>query len=581
MPWRWGPPNRGIRASASYASPPYSGASCVFCFYRRGVPTLANLVVPLFLIASLCSMSKRGDFFLPRCGPSYAVPSCLRFASPHSYHAVGRSLGRFASSHPIISSMDGSACPACLPPASFPHIPSAHRRPSYKTPRHDDTPDGEENETGLCCLLASAGRAVMWSISFPHAGIATTTDGICVRQCHCLISSGFPFLSIPISPSPPPHRLLFLIRRPQSFPRPLGGGGAGVNQISRGAGGWSVRLLRSFLVPLSRYRSFAIFPLLDFYLDGRLRLVLRRLGFCSHRAGRPRLSRELAIAARCVFRLCGSHPLGEFLWFASFHAVSYSDTWWSVSCDAVRPVSRLVRPPRAACLSSACPSSHADCLRCDLPASLLTVPCPHPLCSYPCPPPVMSSPSLLSHLLAPRALIAPRPVSSTRMSGAVACFPFAMPFMSARRGIAVASPIISSSVLSSCLPPPRSHAARSYLVRGSFVRLASRSAPPCSHRSSPRSFDTQGGAVCLSSIGRCHPVFACVMDAVIAAVASVGCCPPPACLPAVVPFYVRTPWYVCRLVCSPVSSPCLASLCLLMRGFLALPVCHGSRCCLR
>lgn len=119
MPWRWGPPNRGIRASASYASPPYSGASCVFCFYRRGVPTLANLVVPLFLIASLCSMSKRGDFFLPRCGPSYAVPSCLRFASPHPYHAVGRSLGRFASSHPIISSMDGSACPACLPPPDF------------------------------------------------------------------------------------------------------------------------------------------------------------------------------------------------------------------------------------------------------------------------------------------------------------------------------------------------------------------------------------------------------------------------------------------------------------------------------
>ena len=30
----------------------------------------------------------------------------------------------------------------------------------------------------------------------------------------------------------------------------------------------------------------------------------------------------------------------------------------------------------------------------------------------------------------------------------------------------------------------------------------------------------------MSSIGRCHPVFACVMDAVIAAVASVGCCPP-------------------------------------------------------
>lgn len=50
MPWRWGPPNRGIRASVSYASPPYSGASYVCCFLSiRRPPTLANLVVPFFL----------------------------------------------------------------------------------------------------------------------------------------------------------------------------------------------------------------------------------------------------------------------------------------------------------------------------------------------------------------------------------------------------------------------------------------------------------------------------------------------------------------------------------------------------
>lgn len=52
MPWRWGPPNRGIRASVPYASPPYSGVVVrLLLLINTASPTLANLVVPLFLIA--------------------------------------------------------------------------------------------------------------------------------------------------------------------------------------------------------------------------------------------------------------------------------------------------------------------------------------------------------------------------------------------------------------------------------------------------------------------------------------------------------------------------------------------------
>lgn len=114
MPWRWGPPNRGIRASVSYASPPYSGRRVFVAFIDTASPALANLVVPLFLIAPPYQSSRWGDFFLPPHHHVMPVPACLprrrmslssaRAGVLRSFFFVGfiwdRLLARSAVSHP-------------------------------------------------------------------------------------------------------------------------------------------------------------------------------------------------------------------------------------------------------------------------------------------------------------------------------------------------------------------------------------------------------------------------------------------------------------------------------------------------
>lgn len=66
----------GIRASVSYASPPYAGASCVFCFYRHGAPALANLVVPLFL-SPRPTNRVGGAIFFAYSSITQSLPACL------------------------------------------------------------------------------------------------------------------------------------------------------------------------------------------------------------------------------------------------------------------------------------------------------------------------------------------------------------------------------------------------------------------------------------------------------------------------------------------------------------------------
>lgn len=66
MPWRWGPPNGrhsclGLICLTSLRW----GVVCFFCFYRHGVPALALSSSFLSSYRPACSMSRRGDFFLP------------------------------------------------------------------------------------------------------------------------------------------------------------------------------------------------------------------------------------------------------------------------------------------------------------------------------------------------------------------------------------------------------------------------------------------------------------------------------------------------------------------------------------
>lgn len=119
----------GIRASVSYATPPYSeDVVCVFVeFTGTASSPLANLVVPLFLIAPPYSSNRRGDFFfLPihhhviiACLPSADValicpcgclaiffrrfhtgPLCLpRPAVPHPSHPYPLTLPMMSSPH--------------------------------------------------------------------------------------------------------------------------------------------------------------------------------------------------------------------------------------------------------------------------------------------------------------------------------------------------------------------------------------------------------------------------------------------------------------------------------------------------
>ena len=164
------------------------------------------------------------------------MPPLLALLRLHPYHAVGLLL----SSHPIIPSggrvgVPCFACPRLFPPylirSSLPIRARSLSVHHIKRPAPTTRDNGEEDETGMCCLLASVGRAVMRLASFPHAGIACDDGcgggGIWARQCCCLIPARVFLFSLFPSFALPPHRLLFLIRRPQLFPRPLGVGCAG------------------------------------------------------------------------------------------------------------------------------------------------------------------------------------------------------------------------------------------------------------------------------------------------------------------------------------------------------------------
>lgn len=179
MPWRWGPPNRGIRASVSYATPPYSGASCVCCFLSsRRPPLLPILVVPLFFNRPACSTSRRGDFFFAYSSSRYTrlVLACPVSGSPIGSGGLRRRDVRARRSHlPVRMPCDflevsyGTACPvlACplrcassvLPLHGTPLVMSSFQSPrslvspyGFPSPLAPflDTPGGEGCLLGIC-----------------------------------------------------------------------------------------------------------------------------------------------------------------------------------------------------------------------------------------------------------------------------------------------------------------------------------------------------------------------------------------------------------------------------------------------
>ena len=148
MPWRWGPPNRGIRASVSYASPPYSGRRVFVAFIDTASPALANLVVPLFLIAPPYQSSRWGDFFLPPHHHVMPVPACLprrRMSLSSARAGVLRSFFRRFHMGPFACSLRrvSSALPLHGTPSRDAIVPIA---PSI------DTPGGEGCSLPLRCL---------------------------------------------------------------------------------------------------------------------------------------------------------------------------------------------------------------------------------------------------------------------------------------------------------------------------------------------------------------------------------------------------------------------------------------------
>lgn len=131
MPWRWGPPNGRHSCLGLIASPPYSGRRVFFLLLSTRRPTLANLVVPLFLIAPpfytiggaisfylLIIMSSSPAYHPRRMSLSSTRADAVRFFGGFIW-ILDRLLARPAVPHP--SAPYPTRCPVMLSPSRLAH----------------------------------------------------------------------------------------------------------------------------------------------------------------------------------------------------------------------------------------------------------------------------------------------------------------------------------------------------------------------------------------------------------------------------------------------------------------------------